>query len=269
MKDKLQNKIALITGASKGIGRAISEALSSHNMKLGLMARSEEKLKEVAERVNSAGSEALVLSVDLKDQKAIAEAVCELKQKFGLPHFLINNAGVGVRGLWNDIPLDSELDVMAVNYTAPVILIRLLLPGMMQADRGHVININAIGGIYAAPYQGIYCASKAALLAYSSSLAYELEKTNVNISSVILSGPVDTDLLNATNFQSFKNFKGVIAPELVAESVLSVIQTPKETVCVGPSWKLLLARISNFRPGFFRKLIEKKNTPPEQLTVSK
>ncbi|MBU0477579.1 SDR family NAD(P)-dependent oxidoreductase [bacterium] len=269
MIDKLRNKTVLITGASKGIGRAIALLFSGYNMKIGLIARSEDKLKEVSNCVNSAGGEALILNTDLRDRKAIEDAVLEFKNKFGEPDFLINNAGIAARGFWQDISLDSELDVMNVNYTAAVILMRLLLPGMMQADSGHIINISAIAGIYTAPYQGAYCASKAALLAYSVSLGYELEKTNVKISSILFPGPVDTDFLKSPNFESFRKFKDIISPDLIAQSVLSVIENPKEMVFVGPLWKLIAAKIASLKPEFFRKIIEKKNTPPESLDVFK
>lgn len=263
MGKKLCGKTALITGASRGIGKAIAEIFSKYNMKLGLIAHSEEKLNQIAMSVNSAGSEALKLNVDLRDKEAIKEAVREFKNKFGVPDFLINNAGIGIRGFWDEISLDSELDILSVNYTAPIILIRLVLPDMIKADRGHIININAIGGMYAAPYQGAYCASKAALLSYSSSLAYELEKTNINISSII-TGPVDTDFLNKQNFESFKDSKDMVSPEVLAEKVLSAIEYPKEIVFVGSPLKLLAVKITNFYPSFFRRIIEKKNTPPKR-----
>ncbi len=147
MEEKLREKTALITGASEGVGRAVAEALAHHEMKLGLIARSQDKLEQVAENVRRNGSEALILKADLRDQLATKAAAEEFKVKFGFLDFLINNAGIGARGFWVDVPLESELDIMAVNYTAPMILIRTLLPDMLQVDKGHVINVNAIGGL--------------------------------------------------------------------------------------------------------------------------
>ena len=165
MKKKLRGKTALITGASEGVGRAIAEVLGRYEMKLGLVARSRDKLEEVAKKVNKSGSEALILETDLRDSSAIKDAVKKFKAEFGVVNFLINNAGIGFRDYWGNISLKSELDTMAVNYTAPVILIRSLLPDMLKICKGHIININSIAGLYAAPYNSSYCASKSALTA--------------------------------------------------------------------------------------------------------
>lgn len=266
MKKHLQKKTALITGASTGVGKALAETFCGYNMKLGLLARSPEKLKTVAEHVTAAGSEALILSADLRDRKAVENAALQFKNKFGVPDFLINNAGIGYRGFWSDISLQSELDVMTVNYTAPVILIRSLLPDMLKAGKGHIININSIAGLYAAPYQSAYCASKSALLAYSECLAYELENIDVHITTVF-PGPIDTDFLNGKNFENFRNSSDMVSPKNIAEIVLSAIRNPEERVFVGPTWKPLAVKIANLYPRFFRKLIEKKNKPPEKLKV--
>ncbi|KMP10306.1 hypothetical protein UR09_06670 [Candidatus Nitromaritima sp. SCGC AAA799-A02] len=264
MKEKLQGKTALITGASEGVGRAIAETLSHYEMKLGLIARSQDKLEQVAEKVNRKGSEAMILKADLRDRSAIEEAVGKFKAKFGVSDFLINNAGIGVRGYWCDIPLESELDTLAVNYTAPMILIRALLPDMLKADQGHIININTIGALYAAPYNGAYCASKWALLAYVESLAYELESTHVHISS-LFPGPIDTRFLSNPNFESFKRSPDMVSPSFMAEKVLSLIDSPRERVFIGSLFKLMAVKIASFNPRFFRKIIEKKNAPPKKL----
>lgn len=261
LEEKLRNKIALITGASKGVGRVIAETLGSYNMKIGLLARSEELLMQAADKVNSLGSETLALKVDLSNQDDLKHAVFEFREKFGIPDFLINCAGIGMRGFWTDFSLESELKIMAVNYAAPILLIRLLLPDMLRVNKGHIININAIGGMYAAPYQGAYCASKAALFSYSLSLGYELKNTNVKISS-IFPGPIDTDFLKAPNFESFRNSKDVVLPAVIVKAVLSVMDKPKETVFIGPSWKFLAVKVANFCPEFSRKIIEKKNKLP-------
>lgn len=264
-KEKLQGKAVLITGASKGIGRAIAESLGVYKMKIGLLARSGKLLSDVAQKLEGLGSEVLILETDLKERKYIEEAASRFNKKFGVPDFLINNAGIGVRGFWQDISLDAELDEVAINYIAPITLIRLLLPDMLRLGRGHIININAIGGMYAAPYQGAYGASKTALLAYSTSLAYELKKTKVKISSLILPGPIDTDFLNKPNFEGFKSSKDLVPAQEIAKSILSLIEKPREAVFVGPRIKLFAVKIVSFKPESFRKIIEKKNPPPYKL----
>jgi len=255
----------LITGASEGIGLAITETLSSFGMKMGLLARSEEKLIKIAARVNSVGSEAFILKADLSDRKEVEDAARKFEEVHGVPDFLINNAGIGLRGFWKDIDLDAELKVLSVNFTAPLILIRYFLPAMLQRNSGHIININAFGGMFSNPYQGAYGASKSALLFYASSLAYELENTNVQISSII-PGAINTDFLNQANYEVFKNRSDIVSPKVVAEKVLETIKKPREIAYVGPAWKKIAIKVINLYPEFFRKIVEKGNIPPSSTS---
>lgn len=261
LKECLENRVALITGASRGVGKAIAEKLSPYHMKIGILGRSEEMLQQVARTINSAGSTAFIVRADLKDQRGLTEAVAGFTAKAGFPDLLINNAGIGIRDRWRNISLSSELEITAVNYTAPLVLMRLILPNMLLRKKGHIININTIGGMYPAPYQSAYCASKAALRAYALSLAYELEKTNIRISTVY-PGPIDTDFLKQANYEGFKGSKEVVSAGTIADAVLSVIQRPRESVFIGSRVKLLAVKIAGMYPEFFRKIIEKKNKPP-------
>lgn len=264
LEEKLKDKVVLITGASKGVGMAIAERLSSYAMKIGLLARSTQQLNYLQKQINAAGSEAMVLCADLRNQADIERAVFMFIEKFGTPDFLINNAGIGTRGFWEDISLERELEITDVNYKAPLILMRLLLPKMLIAGRGHIININTIGGMYPAPYQGAYCASKAALLTYVTSLAYELEHRNIYMTS-IFPGPIDTNFLDNANFEGFKKSKEIISPYELADKVLLVINQPKERVFMGSFLKLFAVKIASLHPRFFRRVIEAKNSPPQRL----
>lgn len=263
MTSKLGGKTALITGASEGVGAAVAELFGQHKMKIGLIARSEEKLRAVAEKIQKSGGQALVLPVDLRIREDLETAITETKQKLGFVDFLINNAGIGFRGFWNDLSLQSDLDTLSVNYTAPVILIRHLLPDMLRENKGHIININAIGGLYAAPYQGAYGASKCALIAYAESLAFELENSKVEMSS-IFPGPIDTEFLSKKNYATYKKSPDLVSAKYIAEKVVSLIEKPKERLFIGSVVKLLATKIAFFYPKFFRKIIEMKNAPPER-----
>jgi len=262
MYGKLRGKKALITGASKGIGRAIAEELSSYGVKVALLARSKDKLDEVVERITRSENEALALKSDLCDKASILSAIIEYKKQFGSLDFLINNAGFGVRRLWQDIPLDMELEMMAVNYLAPVILIRHFLPEMLHRDTGHIVNINSFAGIYSAPYQGAYAASKSALVSYA-----KLEKTNVHISSVFL-GPTDTEFIRSAHDEDWvDNHKKskLNTTKNVAKVVISTLVNPKESVVVESPLILWAARLTNLNPRLARKLIEKKHAPPKNF----
>jgi short-subunit dehydrogenase len=264
----LQGKKALITGASKGIGRAIAEELSVYGVQVALLARSKNKLNEIVESIEQSGNKALALTSDLRDKNSVLAAVSEYKKQFGSLDFLINNAGFGLRRLWQDISLEMELEMMAVNYLAPVILTRHFLPEMLHRDEGQIVNINSFAGIYAAPYQGAYAASKSALVSYATSLAYELEKTNVHISSIFL-GPTDTEFIRSAHDEGWiDNHKKdkLNSTKNVAETVVSTLLKPKESVVVGSPLMLLAARLTNLNPQLARKLIEKKHFPPSRFS---
>ena len=179
--------------------------------------------------------------------------------------FLVNNAGIGARGFWKDLRYETEQDIMRVNYLAPVFLIRLLLPTMLDQGRGHIININSAAGLYSSPYLGAYCASKSALMAYSSSLSYELESTSVRLTN-ICPGPIQTEFLDGPNFENFKKAPDLVTPEWVADIVLSVIDKPVETVVVGTWVRRLALKVAAMAPQFFRGIIEKKNSPPASVS---
>ena len=224
------------------------------------MGRSKDLLEAVAMQVDAAGSQSQVFVADLRDQDSIKKSVSVFLDQMGVPDILINCAGIGHRGFWQDGSIENEIEIMAVNYLGPIILIRMLLPGMLNKE-AHIVNINSIAGLFATPYQGAYCASKSALTAYASSLAYELESTDVRIST-LFPGPIETPFLNGHNYEGFKEARDKVTAEFIAEKTMSVINNPQELVFIGPRWKALAVKVANFYPVFFRKLVEKKNRPP-------
>jgi short-subunit dehydrogenase len=258
---RLKGKSALITGASRGVGREIALMLAPYEMRLGLLARSREELDKLAEEIKKFGSQAIILAVDLTERPQIEQAVALFAQKAGAPDFLVNNAGIGMRSYWEDITLEKELAITGVNYLAPLILMRLILPMMLKRKSGQIININTVGGLYAAPYQAAYCASKAAFLAYATSLAHELEGSGVYISN-LFPGPIDTEFLRRPNYESFRDSKEVVPAGRVASEVMAVIARPRERVFIGPAWRHLAVKLTNLAPCLFRRIIESKNSLP-------
>jgi short-subunit dehydrogenase len=262
LEELLVGKPAFITGASRGVGRSIVEKLSTYKMKLGLLARSREKLESTAEHARAKGCETLTLYADLRKRDELEKAVGQFKEQFGVPKLLINNAGIGDRRYWAELSADEELDIMAVNYSAPVLLTRLFLPAMLKKKEGsHIININSVAGLYASPYAGAYGASKAALLAYFTSLAYELESTSVKTSS-LFSGPIDTEFISRSGFALFKDRKGMLKPGDVATRVLETIKNPRERVFANTFFEQLAIKLAGLNPPLFRGIIERKNPLP-------
>jgi len=261
-QSQLEGKTILLTGATRGVGRAIALKFAPHCVNFGLLGRSSENLEKVGDDVKSLGSNPFLMAVDLREPQLIENVVRRFTERYGSPHILINNAGIGDRRHWKHLSAKDELDMMAVNYIAPVLLTRLLLPGMLErSGPSQILNINSVAGLYTSPYTGAYCASKAALLAYFTSLAHELENTSVKISS-IFTGPVNTDFMSHSGFACFKNRKDILTPDKVAQIALQAVTHPQERIFVGSPLNFLLIKLVNLQPLWFRKWIESRNPPP-------
>lgn len=194
--ESFTGRSALVTGAGRGIGRAIALALAADGVRVALLARSEPELDEVAEAARALGAEALVLPTDLSDREATASAVEKAQVEFGGVDILINNAGV----VW---PLEATAGVapsewrtnLEINVMGPVSLTIAVLPGMLERQWGRIVNITA--RIAANPGRMIggnaYATSKSALEAHTLNLAAELGGTGVTVNAY-RPGSVDTSI---------------------------------------------------------------------------
>ena len=176
--------MALITGASRGIGAAAAGALAKAGCRLALVARSSDALAELAAAIRSRGGQALALPGDVADPATAEAAVRQTLEAFGRLDILLNNAGVGL----HQSPLTASWThverLMAVNWFGPLAFIRAAVPAMRQAGGGLIINVSSIIGPRAVPRSGIYCASKAALERLGDSLRLELADDNIRVVTV-------------------------------------------------------------------------------------
>ncbi|MBO0767940.1 MAG: SDR family NAD(P)-dependent oxidoreductase [Solirubrobacterales bacterium] len=184
----VQGKTVLITGASSGIGRSTALALGDAGGRLLLVARTREALEEVAAEVQQRGGVAFVHPCDLTDHAALDGLVSEVQATYGTPDVLINNAGRSIRrsvARSYDRFHDYER-TMALNYFAAVKLILGFLPGMRDRGDGHIINVSTMGLQTNTPRFSAYLASKAALDAFSRSIAAEIVLDGVDITTVLM-----------------------------------------------------------------------------------
>ena len=185
-------KIALITGASSGIGASAARSLASKGMFTLITARREEKLRTVANEIQDAGGGADFFPADLGNEKERMALFQWIQKSHPNIDVLINNAGFGWYGYFHRMPREITQNMLAVNMDAVIHLSSLFLPGMLERGRGHIINIGSIAG--SLPNQGIamYSASKAFLDAFSTSLHRELRGSGVHV-SVLRLGAIETD----------------------------------------------------------------------------
>ena len=185
---------ALVTGASRGIGAAIARGLAEDGWPVGVNYRSDSDGAEaVVGQLEEGGGQALALQADVSDPGAADALFPPLEERFGPVLVLVNNAGMRVDGLAPQMEDDAWDKVLETNLTAPFRITRRALKGMMKARFGRIVNIASIVGQRANPGQANYAASKAGLIAFTSTVAAEVARRSVTVNSVA-PGLVDTEL---------------------------------------------------------------------------
>ena len=193
---QLENCTILITGASRGIGKALAETLALSGAGVVLLAREGAKLEKVAARISSRGGRAIIVVGDVADPKVPATAVEEAQRILGDIDILVNAAGIQPPiGLFADNCLEAWERTIQVNLMGPVRAIHAVLPGMRARRRGKIINFSGGGATAPRPRFSAYAASKAALVRLTETLAVELEPYKIQVNAVA-PGAVNTQMLN-------------------------------------------------------------------------
>jgi 3-oxoacyl-[acyl-carrier protein] reductase len=217
----LKGKIAIVTGAGRGIGRAIALSLARAGCRIALAARSEEQLITVRNEIRSSGGEAICVRTDLTQEDEIAALVEKTLNDWSTLDILVNNAGWGRKApIVKATPEDWER-TFAVNLRAPMLLTRLVLPTLIAKESGAVINIGSISGKSGEAGSSAYAASKFGLIGFTQSLYEEVREHGIK-AAVILPGFVDTPLIPPT--RQLDRSK-MIRAEDIAETVLFVLRT--------------------------------------------
>jgi 3-oxoacyl-[acyl-carrier protein] reductase len=180
----LTGKIALVTGASQGIGRACALALAAEGATVALAARNVEKLEAVAAEIAAAGGTARAYALDVSSEDSIKSAAKAVLADLGAVHILVNNAGITKDGLALRMKLADFDDVLRTNLTGAFLLTQAVISSMMKARWGRVINITSVVGETGAAGQANYAASKAGLIGLTKSLAREFASRSITVNAV-------------------------------------------------------------------------------------
>jgi 3-oxoacyl-[acyl-carrier protein] reductase len=189
----LDGRVALVTGASQGIGRAIALELASAGATVVLAARNETKLAEVKTAIEAAGGKAESFSLDVSNEESIKTTAKEIVAKLGAVHILVNNAGVTRDGLVLRMKSTDWDEVLNTNLKGAFLLTQALLQPMMKARWGRVINITSVVGELGQAGQANYAASKAGLIGLTKSLAREFASRGITVNAVA-PGFIETDM---------------------------------------------------------------------------
>ncbi|HEV8342352.1 MAG TPA: SDR family oxidoreductase [Candidatus Binatia bacterium] len=222
----LAGTVSIVTGAGRGIGKAISLALARAGSRVVLAARSEPQLRDVAEEIRSLGGEALVVPTDLTRDEEMESLVGRALKEWGSIDHLINNAGWGKTGPIVKAKREEWDRTLRVNLRAAMVLSQLVLPQLMEKGRGAIVNISSVSGRSGHANTAAYSASKFGLIGFTESLYEEVREYGIK-AAVILPGFVDTPMIPPT--RSLDRSK-MIRPEDIAEAVLFVL-TSSETSC--------------------------------------
>ena len=220
----MEQKVAIVTGASKGIGEAISINLASQNILVCAFGRDKKALLELAESNENIS----IYSGDLTENNFIQKSVSEILQKFGKIDYLINNAGLAVFKKFVDTSIEEFQDQININLYAVFNLTKSVVPHFIQRNIGTIINISSIAGKNGFVYGTTYAASKHALMGFTKSLFLELREYNIRVSAVC-PGSVETEMIINSPVQP-KNIDKVLKANDVAEAVKAIINMPQNAL---------------------------------------
>ncbi|KPK43868.1 MAG: hypothetical protein AMJ65_04645 [Phycisphaerae bacterium SG8_4] len=220
MAERLAGKVAIVTGAGRGIGRAISIALAAEAATIVLAARASDTLQEAAEKVTQAGGRAHIAVTELTDEESIKGLVRDTEAQFGRLDVLVNNAGITHSARLEETATDDWERLMWVNARAPFILCREALALLRRSPAAHIINIASVVGVKGYPLQSAYTSSKHALRGMTISLSEELRGSNVRV-HLLCPGGVDTGMVARVRPDIARD--ELIKPEEIAELVLYLV----------------------------------------------
>ena len=210
MIESADQRIAIVTGASRGIGAAIAHALAKQGRHVILMSRSADKLHEVAQAISDAGGKASVCACDVSDHKLLAEAIEKIADDNKRMDILVNNAGITRDQLLLRMS-DEEFDaVINTNLKSVFVACRAALRPMMRGKWGRIINISSVSGLVGNPGQANYAAAKAGLMGFTKTIAKEMAAKNIT-ANVVAPGFIETDMTEGLP-QQVKDFAVAATP---------------------------------------------------------
>ncbi len=232
---ELTGRSALVTGASRGLGRHIARALAGEGMHLALTARSEEDLRKLASDLRTGGTAAAVIPADLTDRDAVEALAHRAEEELDGVDVLVNNAGVMETGPYHRRESDTVARAVELNLLAPMLLSRTLLGRMLERGRGHVVNLASLAGKAGPPFEAVYGATKAGLIGFTQSLRREYHGTGVSASAIcpgyVTGAGMYADAVADTGAEA-PGRVGRASPDEVAEAVIRSVEDDEPEVIV-------------------------------------
>jgi len=218
---ELRDTVALVTGAGRGIGRAIAIALAREGAHVGLMGLTAAHLATLEKEIRSFGVRSVVLPGDVSDEGSVSRCVAAAEQQLGPVDVLVNNAGVYAHGSVDRLDALVFDHTIAVNLRGPFLMARAVLPGMKSRRRGHIVNVASTAALRGFAGGAAYCASKFGLAGLSQAMLHDVRGHDVRVTCVLPS-TVATDMARRGDF--LKDAAKAIHPEDVAQAVVGLLR---------------------------------------------
>jgi short-subunit dehydrogenase len=263
-----KNSVVAITGAASGIGRALALRFAEEKIAgIAICDINEQGLNETAETIEKLGISVSTHLIDTSKLAEIEQLKTEMLERYGKVTHLINNAGVGLLGTFEQISLEDFEWLMSINFWGVIYGCKVFLPVLREQEMAHIINISSVFGIVAPPEQTAYCASKFAVRGFTESLRHELENTNVRVSTVHPGG-IKTNIARSSRLgkntpkdyqpqaADFFDKVALTSPEKAAETILQGIKSQNPRILIGKDAHAI-NYVSRLFPKKYLKIIEK------------
>lgn len=266
--DTVRDRVAVVTGAGSGIGRATSVALAREGADLALVDVRREGIEGTAREIRRAGREASLHVADVADRDRVAELPAEVLDAHGACHVLVNNAGVTSAGRF-DAEAPDDLDwIVGINLWGVVHGCRAFLPTLREADQAHIVNLSSMVGLLGLPQNAAYSLTKGAVRAFTEALRSELVTTPIGVTTVF-PGAVHTNIMHTARGAEAARLSSMgssrlaprllLSPDTVARHIVRAIKGNKARAVVGLDAKAVdvVARIAPGRSGLVGHLVER------------
>ena len=263
----MQGKVALVTGASSGIGLSVAQKLARRGAKVALVARTRANLEAAAKAIGE--DRAAIFPLDVSDLRALTALPAAIVERFGRLDYVINNAGVNHRGAIQRHSPERLVEIVTTNLTAPIVLTRAAVPLMERG--GAVVAVASIAGMVPVPGEATYSASKAGMRAFSKAIEEDLEAQDIH-SGVVCPGPVDTGFFgDVSDVPNVVFSQPMSTADEVADEVLRCIDERVDEIAI-PARSGRLATMAYLVPGFARKIrpvLEKRGRAAKEAYLAR
>ena len=221
----------VVTGASRGIGRAVAVAAAGRGARVGLIARQPADLESALAEIGGHGA---IATADVADAEQVGAAIGALEAGLGPTDVLVANAGIGAYGPFADVEPELIERLVRVNVLGTLHAVRLVVPGMISRRRGHIVTIGSIAGRIGAPFEALYSATKFAQVGFTEALSVELAPYGIGV-SMVNPGPVATEFFDARGHAYDRSFPKQVSADKVAGAVIRAVEKDKLEQLV-PGW---------------------------------